>query len=74
MRTYSVYLVTGKREYRGHTPGSEFEAVLDPGPEQRAIDRGDIRLVRRVEPDLEPGSFVLPDGWLPQPNEGGKTK
>jgi hypothetical protein len=27
---YGVYEVTGKREYRGHNPGTVFEAFLDP--------------------------------------------
>jgi len=62
---YTVYRVTGKREYRGHKPGSQFEAILDPGPEQRAIARGDITVIARVEPCLEAGSFSFPDGWLP---------
>lgn len=63
--TYGEYLVTGKREYRGHVPGSTFEAALDRNAEQRAINRGDIRLLRRFTPDLEPGSYTLPDPWPP---------
>jgi hypothetical protein len=61
---YGVYLVTGKREYRGHAPGTVFEAVLDPGPVRRAIDRGDIKLLRYVTPSLAPGSYRLPPDWL----------
>jgi hypothetical protein len=58
-----VYEVTGKREYRGHAPGTEFEANLQPGAERRAVDRGDIVLLRRVTPTL-PAEFCLPDGWI----------
>lgn len=58
------YEVTGRREYRGHPTGETFMARLNPGAEQRAIARGDIRLLRRVEPLLEPGSYDLPPGWL----------
>lgn len=62
--TYGVYKVTGKRIYRGHNPGTTFEALIDPAVEQRAIERGDITLLRRETPDLRPGSFRLPPGWL----------
>ena len=58
------YLVTGKRNYRGHAPGTKFEARLAPGPEARAIARGDIRLLRRIEPAVPAGSYTFPDGWL----------
>ena len=57
------YRVTGTREYRGHAPGEVFEQNIPAGPEQRAIARGDIELLRRVEATLQPGSFRLPDGW-----------
>lgn len=67
--TYGVYRVTGRREYRGHAPGTLFEALLDPAVEQRAVARGDIQLLRRVTPDLQPGSFTFPDGWLPPPQD-----
>jgi hypothetical protein len=40
-------------------PRHRVRGVHRPAPEQRAIDRGDIRLLRRVTPDLTPGSFVL---------------
>lgn len=63
--TYGVYQVTGRREYRGHKPGSTFEAALDRSAEERAIGRGDIRLIRRFTPDLAPGSYRLPDPWPP---------
>lgn len=60
---YGVYEVTGSRQYRGHEPGTVFEAILERGAEQRAISRGDIRLIRHVQPGLEPGSYRLPPGW-----------
>jgi hypothetical protein len=65
--THGEYQVVGTREYRGHKPGERFEALLAPRVEQRAIARGDIKLLRRVTPSINPGSFRLPDGWLPQP-------
>ena len=61
---YGVYKVTGKREYMGVEPGEEFEAQLDPGPESRAVARGDIVLLRRVIPSIEAGLAVFPQGWL----------
>lgn len=63
MKTFGVYKVTGSRPYRGHEPGTVFEACLAPGPEQRAICRGDITLLERVTPDLAPGSYRLPPDW-----------
>lgn len=84
---YGVYEVTGRRQYRGHEPGTVFEAILDRGAEARAVARGDIRLIRHVQPGLEPDSFRLPPGWLNPAtppteapsgaslvSEGGKTK
>jgi hypothetical protein len=62
------YEVIGKREYRGHLPGEVFEARLDMGAEARAVARGDIRLLRVVTPEVQPGSWVLQVGWLS--NEG----
>jgi hypothetical protein len=61
---YGRYLVTGRRAYRGHESGEVFEAKIDPAVEQRAIARGDIRLIRRVIPSIHPGSYVFPAGWL----------
>lgn len=63
------YLVTGQRQYRGHTPGTTFEAILDPLAEQRAIDRGAIELLEHVDPTLEPGSYRLPTDWPVRANE-----
>lgn len=62
MKELGLYTVTGNREYRGHKPGEEFEAYIQPGPEKRAVDRGDIVLHRRVLPTLPP-EFAVPDGW-----------
>ena len=63
MTDLGQYRVTGTREYRGHKPGDVFEQNSPYGAEQRAIARGDIELLRRVEATLQPGSFRLPDGW-----------
>lgn len=54
------YRVVGERRYREHHPGTQFEAVLDPGAEARAIGRGDIELVERIEFVVKPGSYRLP--------------
>ena len=58
------YEVVGTREYRGHQPGAVFEARLNMHAAIRAQRRGDIRLIREVKPELQPGSWELPDGWL----------
>ena len=58
------YEVTGRREYRGHPPGEIFEARIPRAAESRAVARGDIRLLRVVEPQIQSGSYRLPDGWL----------
>lgn len=67
---YGLYEVTGRRAYRGHVPGSKFEALLDPAVEQRAVERCDIRLLKRVIPVLQPGSFRLPAGWVTDESGG----
>jgi hypothetical protein len=54
------YRVVGRRAYRGHQPGEEFEACLDRDAEGRAINRGSIRLLERVPAELKPGSYRLP--------------
>lgn len=73
--THGVYEVTGTFAYRGHKPGTRFEALLDQKAEQRAIARGDIRLVERVTPSIVPGSFRLPDGWADvHAHEGRQAK
>jgi hypothetical protein len=58
-----IYEVIGKRAYREHPPGSRFEARLDRAAEARAVARGSIRLLERVEDDLPPGKYRLPTGW-----------
>jgi len=62
--THGLYLVTGGRAYRGHQPGTRFEASLDRAAERRAIARGDIRLLQRVTPSILPGTFTFPRGWV----------
>lgn len=63
MNEIGRYRVVGKRAYRGHAPGAEFEARLDRAAEIRAVNRGSIRLLERVTVDLVPGSYRLPVGW-----------
>jgi len=58
--THKRYLVTGRRQYRWHEPGTVFEANLDPDAERRAIERGSIRVLEVVEPSLRSGSYRLP--------------
>jgi hypothetical protein len=57
------YLVTGRRQYRWHKPGTVFEAILDPDAEMRAIERGSIRVLEVIDPQLETGSYRLPEDW-----------
>ncbi len=60
---HKLYLVTGKRQYRWHKPGETFEALLDPLAEQRAVERGSIRVLAVIEPGLQEGSYALPKDW-----------
>jgi hypothetical protein len=64
MTAIGVYRVSGSRRYRGHEPGTEFGARLSPLAEGRAIARGDLELIERVEPTIEPGTFRLPRAWV----------
>ncbi len=66
----TLYRVGPKLPYRGHQPGTYFEATLPPGPETRALDRGAIRVVNRSTPKLQPGSYRLPAGWPTKQEEG----
>lgn len=64
MRRYGLYLVTGRRPYLGHPPGSVFELRLDRFAERRALALGDIVLLEETLPELQPGSYTFPAGWL----------
>lgn len=64
---YGEYEVIGRRQYRGHDRGATFEARHDPAKE-RAIGRGDIRLIRVITPSVPPGA-TYPEGWLPPPGD-----
>ncbi len=61
--THKRYLVTGRRQYRWHKPGTTFEAKLDPDAERRAIERGSIRVLAIIRSDVEDGSYQLPKDW-----------
>lgn len=63
MSVIGVYRVTGSRAYRGHEPGTEFWARLEPRAESRALARGAIELLERVEAAIVPGTWKLPRGW-----------
>jgi hypothetical protein len=67
-----IYRVAGSRAYRGHEPGTEFGARLEPLAEARAIRRGSIELVDRMTPELERGSFSLPREWQTTKEDGRK--
>lgn len=69
--TFCEYQVTGTRNYRGHSPGTIFEARHDPA-KQRAIGRGDITMLRVHTPDVPEGA-TFPDGWLPEPERAVPT-
>ena len=56
----SIYRVVGSRRYRGHRPGDLFEATLETRAEARAIGRGDIEVIERSRPSVQPGSYQLP--------------
>jgi len=62
-RPFGVYRVIGRRKYRGHEPGTVFEAYLDPAVEQRAIARNAIELLRRESPTVEPAKYEPPAEW-----------
>lgn len=65
----SLYQITKRRSYRGHKPGTIVEMRLEPAAEKRALDRGDIVLIERRTPSLQPGSYTLPRGWLTSKEE-----
>lgn len=65
------YRVTGSRAYRGHAPGSVFDAVMPASVEARAVRRGSVELVERITPALQEGSYELPSGWLDELATGG---
>lgn len=58
-----AWLVVGKRAYRGHDPGTEFEASIPAAPAKRALVRGDIRLLEEFVP-APPAEHQLPEGWV----------
>lgn len=57
-----VYRVVDKRDYRGHSTGTEFIARIDPRPEHRAVNRGSIIKLATTTP--RPENFTYPDGWV----------
>lgn len=60
---HGLWEVTGKRIYRGHEPGTQFEATLQGGPASRAVARGDIVLLEQFVPQV-PADHQLPEGWI----------
>jgi len=61
--THGLWRVSGKRVYRGHEPGEEFEASLDSDAAGLAIRRGDLLLLEEFTATL-PDMFELPKGWV----------
>lgn len=59
-----LYEVCGDKAYYDNPPGSRFESRQGRGVDARAVARGAIRLIRVITPELQPGSYRLPDGWL----------
>ena len=60
---YGRYKVTGTRQYRGHPPGTIFEARHDAAL-ARGMRRGNITLLELITPAVPPG-YRLPDDWPP---------
>jgi len=69
---FGLYRVVGNRRYRGHEPGTEFTARLEPLAENRAVRRGDIVLLDRLEPIIRAGSYTLPHGWESPKEKAGR--
>ena len=67
MKECGVYRVMGRRDFRGHTPGTEFTAQLPPQQERRAVYRGSIEKIGTVV--AAPGPFSFPEGWLEPVND-----
>ena len=49
----TTYRVVGPAAFRGHQAGEKFDADLDPAQEQRALERGSIKVVKRNPKDQE---------------------
>lgn len=65
----TTYRVTGKRAYREHLPGDEFEADLPRDVEARALARGSVQIVHHSPVTLQPGTVRLANGWPPTTEE-----
>jgi hypothetical protein len=64
-----LYQVLRHNGYRGHRRGTEFTARLGRASEQRALVRGDIRILTPNTPAIQPGSYTLPASWARNPAE-----
>ena len=59
----SLYRVTGRRPYRGYSPGEVFVGELEPAIEARAVARKAIEVVESGPITLDPQRATLPLGW-----------
>jgi hypothetical protein len=73
-RYYGRWRVVGTRAYRDHPPGTEFVAVLDSAAAARAVRRGTIALVERIEFGLHSARWVLPSALCDSIPQRRKTR
>ena len=66
MSECGLYQVVDRRDFRGHSTGTEFPARLDPRQERRAVQRGSIVRLGSVTP--RPENYTFPEGWLSGPH------
>lgn len=65
---FARYKVIGSRQYRGHEPGTIFEARFDAAIE-RAVYRRNIEILEVIRPELPEGRYKLPKDWPSPAND-----
>lgn len=58
----SIYRVRGSYHFRGHAPGTTFEASLEPDEERRAVRRGNIEILFSQRITLDESKIRRPKG------------
>lgn len=58
--------------FHGVPAGEVIEARLDAAKERRVLDRGQLELLERSDPAIQPGSITLPDGWPTKHEQEGE--